>query len=159
MLIIIEGGNIEAIIFRREGSIEIITLKRSEKLNAFSFNMIETLTRGFERLNLEDEVRAAKEKVFQDVGLDPKDPRFATGEKMRESIQELIGAIKKFFSTKTREECLEILEEADVVCAPVYNLAEVADDPQVLANEYLVEIEHPKEGKLRILNNPVTLSN
>jgi len=46
-----------------------------------------------------------------------------------------------------------------VVCAPVYDLAEVAADPQVWANEYLVEIEHPKEGKIRILNNPVTLSN
>ncbi len=33
----------------------------------------------------------------------------------------------------------------------------VAAEPQVAANEYLVEIEHPKEGKIRILNNPVTL--
>lgn len=48
----------EEMIFRREGSIEIITLNRPEKLNAFSFSMIETLTRAFERLGLEDEVRA-----------------------------------------------------------------------------------------------------
>jgi len=48
----------EEVIFRREGSIEIITLNKPEKLNAFSFNMIEALTRGFERLSMEDEVRA-----------------------------------------------------------------------------------------------------
>jgi len=102
--------------------------------------------------------RAAKEKVFNAVGLDPKDPRFETGEKMRQNIDELIAAMEGFFSTKTRDECLEILGKEDVVCAPVYNLAEVAAEPQVSANEYLVEIEHPKEGKIRILNNPVTLS-
>jgi formyl-CoA transferase len=101
--------------------------------------------------------RAAKEKVFRAAGLDPKDPRFETGEKMRENIDELIETLEKFFADKTREEALEILGKEDVVCAPAYNLAEVAAEPQVAANEYLVEIEHPKEGKIRILNNPVTL--
>jgi crotonobetainyl-CoA:carnitine CoA-transferase CaiB-like acyl-CoA transferase len=101
--------------------------------------------------------RAAKEKVFRAVGLDPKDSRFETGEKMRENMEELIGLLEGFFSTKTRDESLEILSKEDVVCAPVYNLAEVAAEPQVAANEYLVEIEHPKEGKIRILNNPVSL--
>ena len=103
--------------------------------------------------------RAAKEKVFKAAGMNPKDPRFETGEKMRQNIDELIAALEGFFSNKTREEALEILGKEDVVCAPVYNLAEVAAEPQVAANEYLVEIEHPKEGKIRILNNPVTLGN
>ncbi|MBI4764917.1 MAG: CoA transferase [Deltaproteobacteria bacterium] len=101
--------------------------------------------------------RAAKEKVFKAAGIDPKDPRFETGEKMRQNIDELIETLEKFFSSKTREEALEILGKEDVVCAPVYNLAEVAAEPQVAANEYLVEIEHPQQGKIRILNNPVTL--
>lgn len=103
--------------------------------------------------------RAAKEKVFKAAGMDPKDPRFDTGEKMRQNIEELIATLEGFFSKKTREEVLEILGKEDVVCAPVYNLAEVAAEPQVAANEYLVEIEHPKEGRIRILNNPVTLGN
>jgi crotonobetainyl-CoA:carnitine CoA-transferase CaiB-like acyl-CoA transferase len=101
--------------------------------------------------------RAAKEKVFKAAGLDPNDPRFDTGEKMRQNTDELINILENFFSDKTREEALEILGKEDVVCAPVYNLAEVAAEPQVAANEYLVEIEHPQEGKIRILNNPVTL--
>jgi len=48
----------EEIIFRREGSVEVITLNRPGVLNAFNFNMLKALTEGFERLGQEDEVRA-----------------------------------------------------------------------------------------------------
>jgi len=48
----------EEVIFRREGSVEVITLNRPGVLNAFNFNMLKALTEGFERLGQEDEVRA-----------------------------------------------------------------------------------------------------
>ena len=38
--------------------------------------------------------------------------------------------------------------------APFYNLAEAAEQPQAVGNEYIAEIEHPKEGRLRVLGLP-----
>ncbi|MFW6113609.1 MAG: enoyl-CoA hydratase/isomerase family protein [Actinomycetota bacterium] len=44
--------------FRREDAVEVITLNRPEVLNAFNFKMLQELTRSFENLAQEDDVRA-----------------------------------------------------------------------------------------------------
>lgn len=98
-----------------------------------------------------------RDRAFAIAGLD-KDPRFDTREKRKQNQEEMIEAFQAVFLTKTREEWLKILVEADVVCAPVYNYAEVSSDPQVIANEYIVEINHPTEGPIRVLGNPIHLS-
>ncbi|MDY6795041.1 MAG: enoyl-CoA hydratase-related protein [Actinomycetota bacterium] len=46
------------VIFRREDTVEVITLNRPKMLNAFNFNMLQLLTRAFEDLGQEDDVRA-----------------------------------------------------------------------------------------------------
>ena len=48
----------DQILYRREGAVEVITLNRPESKNAFSFDMIKELGDHFQRLTLEDEVRA-----------------------------------------------------------------------------------------------------
>ena len=48
----------EEVVFRREGSVKVVTLNRPEVLNAFNFNMLEALTKGFEEMGQDDEVRA-----------------------------------------------------------------------------------------------------
>jgi len=97
-----------------------------------------------------------RDKVFKIAGLD-KDTRFDTREKRQKNKEEMIDAFQEVFSTKPRDEWLQILVEADVVCAPVYNHAEVSADPQVIANEYIVEINHPTQGPIRVLGNPIHL--
>lgn len=48
----------DEVLFRREGAVEVVTLNRQEVLNAFNFNMLQALTRRFEELEQDDEVRA-----------------------------------------------------------------------------------------------------
>jgi len=48
----------EQILYRREGAVEVITLNRPESKNSFTFAMIRELGDHFQRLTLEDEVRA-----------------------------------------------------------------------------------------------------
>jgi crotonobetainyl-CoA:carnitine CoA-transferase CaiB-like acyl-CoA transferase len=50
------------------------------------------------------------------------------------------------------------LNAAGVPCGRVMNLAEVFADPQVLAQEMVVEIEHPGHGPVRMTGFPVKLS-
>ena len=98
-----------------------------------------------------------REKVFELAGLD-KDPRFDTREKRHQNEDKMFEEFDAVFVTKTRDEWLKILVDADIVCAPVYSYPEVANDPQVLANEYVVEINHPTQGPVRVIGNPIHLS-
>lgn len=97
------------------------------------------------------------QRVFAIAGLD-EDQRFDTTEKRSRNQGEMIDAFRTVFVTKTRDEWLALLEAADVPCAPAYDYAEVAAEPQVAANEYIVEIDHPAEGLTRVLGQPIHLS-
>jgi formyl-CoA transferase len=44
------------------------------------------------------------------------------------------------------------------VCAPVQHYPEVAEDPQVTANELILELDHPQFGRVRQVGIPVKLS-
>ena len=45
-----------------------------------------------------------------------------------------------------------------VPCGRVMNVAEVFDDPQVLAQEMMLDVEHPDHGTVRMTGFPVKLS-
>ena len=52
---------------------------------------------------------------------------------------------------------MERLEKADVPFAPVYQVDEAVDDPQVLANGTVCELTHPTEGRVRSIHTPVLI--
>jgi crotonobetainyl-CoA:carnitine CoA-transferase CaiB-like acyl-CoA transferase len=62
------------------------------------------------------------------------------------------------FATRERDAWLARLRAQDVICAPVQDYAELARDPQVLANELVVELEHPSAGPVRQVGVPIKLS-
>lgn len=99
-----------------------------------------------------------RENVFKIAGLGKDLNRFDTWEKINQSHEGALDALEAAFATKPRDEWLKQLVEADIVCAPVYTHAEIAADPVVIENEYVVEVNHPTEGPIRVLNNPVQLS-
>jgi crotonobetainyl-CoA:carnitine CoA-transferase CaiB-like acyl-CoA transferase len=98
-------------------------------------------------------------KCFKLMGLDrlATDPRFESGEKMMENREALLAAMDEAIRTKDRDDWLRRFDEADIVAAPIHNLAEAAAHPQAIANEFVVEIDHPKEGPMRVLGVPVKL--
>ena len=88
-----------------------------------------------------------------------KDPRFDTMEKRNQNRKEAIRILDGVFATKTRDEWLSILEEIrGLIFEGVRSLTEVAKDPQALANEYIVDCEHPVLGKIKAWGHPITFS-
>ena len=86
------------------------------------------------------------------------DPKFAEPAKRAEHWEELLEIARSTFASKTREEWLQILYEHDIPCGPVYGYDEVAADPQVAANGYLVTVEHPAHGPIQMAGIPVQLN-
>jgi len=60
--------------------------------------------------------------------------------------------------TKTSEEWVKELAEADVPCYPVLSIPEVFRDPHVLHRGMLKEVEHATEGTMKHIGIPVKLS-
>jgi len=53
---------------------------------------------------------------------------------------------------------VETLNQAGVPCGPVNSVAEVFADPQILAQEMVMDIDHPGHGTVRMLGFPVKFS-
>jgi crotonobetainyl-CoA:carnitine CoA-transferase CaiB-like acyl-CoA transferase len=72
----------------------------------------------------------------------------------RERLRALIDAR---IGEATVDAWIERLNGAGVPCGRVMNLAEVFADPQVLAQEMVLEAEHPGHGPVRMTGFPVKL--
>jgi len=86
------------------------------------------------------------------------DPRFNTDEMRLENAEQLVAVFDQIFATRPLEEWLGVFAEYDLFCCAVNRPGELADDPQVLANDYLVDFEHPTLGKIKIPGYPVHFS-
>jgi crotonobetainyl-CoA:carnitine CoA-transferase CaiB-like acyl-CoA transferase len=63
--------------------------------------------------------------------------------------------LDELFATGPRDDWVERLRGADIVAAPINTLLEASNDPDVVANGYVTEMEYPKYGKrLRVHGSP-----
>lgn len=79
---------------------------------------------------------------------------FTLGDKQREMYE----ALSEAFATKTRDEWMKALDEADVAAAPVYTIAEAYSDAHFKNRPPSVEVDHPKLGTVRVLKSPLRFS-
>ena len=78
-----------------------------------------------------------------------EDPRFATPAARVVHWDERLELMQEALSTRTSAEWLEILDAAEVPCAPINSRRDLLSDPQIAANELIVESEHPHAGPIR----------
>ncbi|MEE8346950.1 MAG: CoA transferase [Dehalococcoidia bacterium] len=86
------------------------------------------------------------------------DPRFAETQARNEHAAELIAILDKRFAPKRRAHWLRLLEAAEIPCGPVQSYQELADDEQALANDYIMETEDPRLGRVRLPGLAIELS-
>jgi len=80
--------------------------------------------------------------------------QYAKGDDAKFAIDEL----QKIFLSKTRKEWLALLEGQDICYAPVNDIDDLIDDPQVSKRDMLLEMEHPVEGKIKTVGFPFKFS-
>ena len=85
-------------------------------------------------------------------------PDFSDAEGRAKNRKALNAEIDRALAKKTSAEWVEILNRAGVPCGPIYAMDKVFADPQVQHLQTAAEVEHPRLGRLRIINQPVKLS-
>ena len=66
--------------------------------------------------------------------------------------------IQKLFKTKTQKEWVDFFKNVDACGEPILTFEEVFQHPQVLHRQMVMEYEHPVEGKIRQVGNPIKSS-
>jgi formyl-CoA transferase len=74
------------------------------------------------------------------------DPRYATHVARGENQEEVDGLVAEWAARHDAHEIDRILNDAGVVCGPIYSIAEIFEDPQFRAREMLVEHVDPDFG-------------
>ncbi|MFK0312451.1 CaiB/BaiF CoA transferase family protein [Pseudomonas sp. NPDC090233] len=100
-------------------------------------------------------------RKFAEVAGQPQwadDPRFATNKLRVANRAELIPLIRQATVFKTTAEWVSQLEAAGVPCGPINDLAQMFQDPQVLARGLAVSIAHPLAGSVPQVASPIRLS-
>ncbi len=103
--------------------------------------------------------RELQVKSYKAMGLENliTDPRFENWDRIKENLNTLLTTIDERIRTKDREEWLRLFDEGEAIAAPIHTCPEAAAHPQVVANEYVTEIDHPKEGRMKVLGLPVKM--
>lgn len=95
-------------------------------------------------------------KVCKALALDHlvQDPRFNTIEARGQNAKELVAIFDDRFATKPRGEWLDILRREGCICTPIQTPTEVSNDPQALANNYFIYMNHSVHGRSKMVGFP-----
>ena len=87
-----------------------------------------------------------------------QDPRFVTNAKRVENREEITAQLNAVFAKRTTREWVEMLEAAGVPNGPINNIAQVFEEPQIVARGVKIEMDHPTAGKVPLVASPMRFS-
>ncbi len=85
-----------------------------------------------------------------------ENPKYQTIEGRAEDVVELRQTFSEIFMSKTYDEWHPLLE--GIPYAPNQSLKEIINDPQAIASGCFVEYDHPTQGRIKQIANPVIMS-
>lgn len=77
-----------------------------------------------------------------------ENPRFATNAERLQHVEELDAAIGEFFARHDQAEIVTLMEDAEVTVGPIYDIAQIMDDPHVVEREILADYPDTDIGAL-----------
>ena len=87
-----------------------------------------------------------------------KDERFCENPLRNDNYDELRPLLTPLFQKKTTKEWSELLDHVGVPNSPINSIDKVVSDPQVIARDMIVEVDHPVAGKFKMPGIPIKLS-
>ncbi|KAF9354210.1 hypothetical protein BGX26_007962 [Mortierella sp. AD094] len=85
-------------------------------------------------------------------------PAYKTNKDRVRNRKELIAILTERLKTKPNADWLKALEGRGIPFAPINNLAQTFEHPQVIARGMVQEIEHPKAGRIKLTGPAVKYS-
>jgi crotonobetainyl-CoA:carnitine CoA-transferase CaiB-like acyl-CoA transferase len=87
-----------------------------------------------------------------------EDPRFALNAGRMKNRPELVAILSERLKARTSKEWLADLDAAGIPAGPINDIGAMVRDPQVLARDMVLDIDHPRAGRTKALGLPVKLS-
>jgi CoA:oxalate CoA-transferase len=88
---------------------------------------------------------------FRAKGLDELKRKLGVEEVTNELVNKLV-------CNMTRDEAIKYMLDFGIPVAPIYAINEIPKDPHLITRNMFIEIEHPKAGKIKVVNFPVKFS-
>lgn len=94
------------------------------------------------------------ERLFRVIGREDllTDPRFATNSARLQNVETLDSIIGDFIATLTQEECVAFFSRASLTVGPIYNIADICEDPHFQDCEMIVELPDKEMGTIPVHN-------
>jgi crotonobetainyl-CoA:carnitine CoA-transferase CaiB-like acyl-CoA transferase len=86
------------------------------------------------------------------------DPRFRTNGDRMANLGPLQEALEKVFTTRPSRHWLDLMERVGVPAGPIYDVIQMHNDPQTVAREMVVEVEHARAGRVKTIGLPIKFS-
>jgi crotonobetainyl-CoA:carnitine CoA-transferase CaiB-like acyl-CoA transferase len=86
------------------------------------------------------------------------DPRFDNAVIREKNCEELITYFDKAFLAKTAAGWESIFRGLDIISTRVCSMNDLASDPQVIANDYIIDYNHHTLGPVKVVGLPLKLS-
>jgi len=87
-----------------------------------------------------------------------EDPRFATFAARAANIDVVYGQLARLLLERTTAEWLELLDRADIPSMPMHDLESLLTDPHLVATGFFQPADHPTEGSMRTMRQPIRWS-
>lgn len=98
---------------------------------------------------------------FFEIGGRPgvfQDPRFSTYTERTKHTGELYAIIEEVAATKTTDEWVDLLEQENIPAMRFNPMAQVLEDPHLVATGFFIDAEAPGIGRYRTLRHPVAFT-
>jgi len=100
------------------------------------------------------------ERIVKAIGMPElgADSRFATNSDRMRNLAQLVPILGDALKAKPSAHWISLFEAQGVPVGPVNQTSDMASDAQVKAREMVIEVDHPKAGRVKAIGHPVKFS-